>query len=198
VGGTVQDTYDYTHCRITATYEYDILSGDEPEVSGDCSTEALNIAQGRFWSYCTKPTLMTPVPVEDATPVMIPGLSITFRIVRWAVPLATIYAYTGKVNGASWNGAASETLLYEGATWNSDYNAQTGQFRWIIQHRFRWRAFSWNEIWRPPHLKTEADGTSIPDADGFPVYDIPAGWDRPIDGEGNSIYLPANFNDLML
>ena len=197
-GTSVPDTADYTHCRITALYEYDVLTGDEPQVSGDCSTDIMNIAQGREWLLAKQPGTIIPCPVEEPTPVMIPGLAITYRIVRYTVPLAMIYNSTGKINSTDWENAPAETLLYEGATWDSDYDAQTGQLRYIVQHRFRWRYYSWNKVWRSAHVKVESDGSTIPNAQGFPIYDVQAGWDYPIDGDGQPLYRTADFNELML
>lgn len=178
-GGTCADTHDYEHCRITAQYEYDVLTGDEPQISGDCTVDILNIGQGRNWTTALKPTLGTPCPIEEPTPVMIPTLSLTYRIVQWDIPLPAIFACTGRVNGTIWGNAQPGTMLYEGATWDSDYDAQTAALRYIVQHRFRWRAFSWQWSWRPAHQKQSADGTPEYDADGFPVYDIDADWDTP-------------------
>jgi hypothetical protein len=181
-------------------YEYDVLTGDEPQISGDCCTDILNIGQGRLWEGISKPAPMAHelCPVEEPTAVMIPGLAITYRIVRYTVPLAMIYNYTGKINSSEWEGAALETLLYEGATWDSDYDAQTAQLRYIVQHRFRWRQLSWNAIWKPAHQKVKEDGSGEIDPAGFPVYDVAPCWGYPIDGEGKGLYQTADFNELML
>jgi hypothetical protein len=194
LGGTVPDTYDYEYCRITAQYEYDVLTGDEPQVSGDCTVDILNIGQGRNWTNALKPTLHTPCPIEEPTPVMIPTLSLTYRVVQRDVPLPAIFACTGRVNGTIWGNAQPGTMLYEGATWDSDYDAQTGALRYIVQHRFRWRVFSWQYSWRPAHQQQGADGTPVNDADGFPVYDILATWDTP----NPALYETSNFSILGL
>jgi len=195
-GGYWWDTYDYTHCRITALYEYDVLTGDEPQLTGDCSVDIINVGEGRKWTDAKTPGTETPCPVEEPVPRMIPTLSYSARYIanpaQFSGMLAAAYALTGTVNNAPWRGAEAEHMLYEGMSWDSDYNVQTGQFRYTVEHRFRWRSFSWNEIWRPAHHKLNADGMPEYDNYGFPIYDIEADWDRP----DPPIYDAADFTPL--
>jgi hypothetical protein len=158
------DTADYSHCRITAIYEVEYLSGWESLASGDCTTDVLNIGQGRLWVIGQR-------PVEDVTAVLIPTIAYGLKLVMTSVPLTTIFDYTGKVNADAWEGAAIGTMLYEGATWDEDYDMQTGAHRYIVTHRFRWRANSWNQYWRPARQKRDENDNPIVDVNGYPVYE---------------------------
>lgn len=130
-----------------------------------------------------------PVPPDAAPSVRVP---IAEHHVTWhrvaRPPWEAIRACIGAVNAATFLGAASETLLLDGATAEKQFlgadEAQQPRFGWRISYVFREKAvvaggnvYGWNHRFR--HLPRDNPG-----------------WDRLLDLSGGSLYRSVDFTPL--
>jgi len=120
-----------------------------------------------------------------------------------SVPVAQITSTAGKINAFEFQGAAAESLLFEGATTEAQYDYERSQtygyafYFHRIHYRFLWRPISHNVVWRAPRQRRDGLGSPKYTPDGRAVLDPGlagvGGWDRPVP----PLYESADFAPLL-
>ena len=164
LGGTTTDNQDYSHCRVTAHYEYEFEAGNIIQVNSDCAADIVNVVQGRSWVAGGK-------PVEDPIPAIVNIITVVRRFYSDSLPLVDTLQKTNMVNSDVWMGGAAGTWMFEGATWESDYDPRRNVWRYLVEYRFKYRAIPWNMFYRPARQKQDDKGSPMVDSTGYPIYE---------------------------
>lgn len=190
--GKPTGNHTYEYCRITARYStYQRVADSEPRISLEFGGEMLETGLGRRWHS-------TGTVCDQAQAVFYPNMIINYSIVLEAIPTAVLINCVGKVNYGTFMGYAHETLLFEGASADSQWDYERGMYFYRMGYRFQFRPNGHNMVWRAPRQARDVLG-NLADS-GAPNYDPifvdgPAGiggWDRPVPG----LYERVDFNPL--
>lgn len=152
---------EYTRARVEVEYTLDyrrVFRGDPPAVTWDMSSEALNTACGRAWDDGAH---SDTIDIDDlSTAVVYPMMTLTIDVAVASLStteLGTIFALQGCINNAAFQGAAAETLLFEGATATAQFDYSDSSWYYRVTYRFLKRQRSHNYIWRPPERVWDTD-----------------------------------------
>jgi hypothetical protein len=160
-----------------------------PVTAGEVSGEVLELALSRHWQN-------TGRTVQGTYGMKFPLMDWTLRMMFTSLPLGAINKCVGCLNFCSWQGFTSETLMYNGASWDDRYDYERKRHFYTVTHKFSCRPRSWNVQWRAGE-QVRSEGILQWTDDGQPVPVVgPAGvggWDRMVP----AIYDLADFNPLI-
>jgi len=184
------DGANYEYCRVTAEYATYLKISDPYRESLEFGGEVLETALGRTWQDAG-------TPVEQAFGVFYPSMVWQAQVVRSSIPLQQLLNALGKVNHSRFLNFARETVLFEGASAESQWDNEREIYIYRLTLRFLWRPVSHNVVWRVPRQARYQDGSLKWGNDGLPVFESGlagnANWDRPYP----ALYASTDFNPLL-
>ncbi len=168
----------FTYCTIIADYATFSQIDDAPVESWEFSGEMLETALGRTWQT-------TGTVCDQAQSTYYPTTVWRLTLVLPMLPDELINRNRGRLNWTWFRGQAPETLLFEGASAEDQFDYDRGRYIFRVTFNFLQRSMSHNVIWRAPRQKRDTEtGALVYDEENNPVFvDGPAGvggWDRPI------------------
>lgn len=190
-GGQAQPGYyTYSEFIITAHYSSAPWLDEPPQESMEMGVETFETGEGRVWKNAG--TVM-----ESSMTIQKPTLIRNITLVQSSIPLNAILSTEGKVNASTFQGFPAGTLLFLGATTDTAYRWETGDYVYRITYRLSWTRYGWNIVWRQPRQALDDTGSPAFDEAGNPVFvEGPAGeggWDMPIPALYESAYFEPLF-----
>jgi hypothetical protein len=190
--GTLADNFwGYTHLKITAEYSTFQAVDDTAQECWEYGGEVLETGMGRVWQNAG-------TTMESQYGVYYPNIIMRYSITVPNAPRAYILACQGKVNVNTFLGCAPETLLLEGASFESKKQDDSGWYYYKVNYSFLWRPVGHNVVWRAPRQARDSIGNLLFDSGtGDPQMVTGAagtgGWDRPVP----ALYELADFSGLL-
>lgn len=179
----------YSDCKVTCEYRTYEFVDSVPVTTFEVSGEVLEIGLGRHWED-------VGTYVQQSQGTVFPLLDVVIKIMLNKVPLSTILACTGKVNGFDFQGCPPQSLLYNGCAKDERYDYERRKYWYTLTHRFSFRPRGWNVQWRAPEQR-RVDGVLVYDNDDQPVFVSGprgiGGWTRMLP----LLYDLADFNPLI-
>lgn len=182
---------EYSEYVVTANYSSAPWLNEPPQENIEFSLETFETGEGRTW-------LNAGTTMDSSMTIQNPTLTRTISFVSESIPLTAILSAVGKVNYKTFQGFPPETLLFLGATTDTAYRWESGDYVYRITYRFCWKRYGWNIVWRQP--RQAIDDTGMPATDpltGDPIWvDGQAGigaWDRPVPALYDTTYFEPLF-----
>jgi hypothetical protein len=148
--------------------------------SVEFSGEMLSLPAAGY-KFSASPQLPVTQNIGRIVPLL--NISITQHMCP-SIPFATLFSLIGNVNSTSFYGAATGTVLFLGASSESDFSLTQNNQSWLISQKlttkFTYRAIPWNMFLRP-------DGTD-PNGNG--------GYDTVVNTAGGNVYPAADLNQI--